>query len=75
MVAFAAAKMPSVLNYFAKADKNTSSDVTISTRGVPGISDREISNIADQIQSTSDVKCKRVTYGELDKMKITMNVE
>ena len=66
MVAFAAVKMPSILNYFTKVDKNTSSNVTISTIGVPGISDRGISNIADQIQSTSDVKYKRVTYGELD---------
>ena len=69
--AFTAVKMPSFLNYFTRANKDTSSNVVIPTGGVPGILDREISNITDQLQSTSGVKRKLVTYGELDKMKIT----
>ena len=60
----------SILNYFTRTDKETSSNVVISTGGVPGISDKEIMNIADQIQSTSGVKRKRFTYSEQDKIKI-----
>ena len=33
--------------------------------------DRESLHIADLIESTPSVKRKRVTYGELDKIKIT----
>ena len=71
MVAFAAVRMSFILNYFARADKDTSSNVVIPTGGVPGILHRQIFIMAGQIQSTSGVKHKRVTYGELDKMKIT----
>ena len=60
----------SILNYFTRTDKETSSNVVIPTGGVPGISDKEIMNITDQIQSTSGVKCKRFTCSEQDKMKI-----
>ena len=63
--------MSSVLKYFTRAGKGTSSIAVIPTAGAPGISDREISNIAGQIQSTSRVKLKRVTYNKLDKTKIT----
>ena len=63
--------MPSVLNYFTRADKGTSSNAAISTGGVPGILDSEFSNIADQGQNTSGVKCKKDTYGELQKSEIT----
>ena len=59
-----------ILNYFARADKETSSNVVITTGGVPGISDKDIMNITDQMRSTSGVKRKRVTYSEQDKMKI-----
>ena len=48
----------SILNYFTRTDKETSSNVVIPTGGVPGISDKEIMNITDQIQSTSGVKRK-----------------
>lgn len=70
MVAFGAIKMSCILNYFTWADKGTSSNVIIPVGGVPGILDRKILNINDKIQSTSGVKGKRVTYGELDQMKI-----
>ena len=60
----------SILSYFTRTDKKTSSNVVIPTDGVPGISDKEIMNITDQIQSTSGVKRKRFTYSEQDKMKI-----
>jgi len=61
----------SILNYFTRADKETS-NVVIPTGGVPGISENEIINIniTDHIQSTSGVKRKRVSYSEQDKMKI-----
>ena len=39
--------MSSTLNYFIRADKDTLSNVIISSGRVPGISDREVSNIAD----------------------------
>ena len=73
MVAFAAVKLSSILNYFTRADKDASSNVFIPTGGIPGISDREILNISYKTQSTSGVKRKRVTYGKLDKIKITKN--
>ena len=60
----------SILNYFTRTDKETSSNTIIPTGAVPGISDKEIMNITDQIQSTSGMKCKRFTYSEQDKMKI-----
>ena len=60
----------SILNYFTRTDKENSSNVVIPTGGVPGISDKEIMNITDQIQSTFGVKRKRFTYSEQDKMKI-----
>ena len=60
----------SILNYFTRTDKETSSNVVILTGGVLGISDKEIMNITDQIQSTYGVKRKRFTYSEQDKMKI-----
>ena len=40
----------SILNNFTRADKETSSNIVIPTGGVPGISDKEIMNITDQIQ-------------------------
>ena len=58
------------LFYNKEKNKETSSNVVILTGGVPGISDKEIMNITDQIQSTSGVKRKRFTYSEQDKMKI-----
>ena len=63
-----------LVNCFTRADKDSSSNVIIPAGGVPCILDREILNISDdQIQSTSGVKCKRVIYGELDKIKIKKN--
>ena len=59
----------SILNYFTRTDKETSSNVVIPTGGVPGISGKEIMNITDQVQSTSGVKRKRFTYSGQDKMK------
>lgn len=56
MVPFAPVNMSSIPNYFAKADKDTSSNVVIPTSKVPGISDKEILKITDQILSNSDVK-------------------
>ena len=41
--------MSFILNYCTSADIDTSSNVFIPTGGVPGISDREIANIIDQI--------------------------
>ena len=45
--------------------------MVIPTGGVPGILDREVFNITDQIISTSGVKRKGVNSDELDKMKTT----
>ena len=74
MTAIAAVNMSSILNYFTKADRDTSSNVVIPIGGVFRIPDREISKIAHQIQSNCGVKRKRVTYGKLDKMKTTKHV-
>ena len=62
MAAFAAIKMSPILNCFNNADIDTSLNVVIPTGGVPGISHREISNIADQRESTSGVKRKKAYY-------------
>ena len=60
----------SILSYYTRTDKETSPNEVISTGGVPGISDKEIMNITDQIQTNSGMKRKRFTCSEQDKMKI-----
>ena len=71
MVTFFPVKMSCILIYFTYADIETSSKVDIPTAGFLGISDKKILKMADQVRSTSGVKRKRVTFNELDKMKIT----